>query len=372
MNRMIYADSERCADMLYATGFHAPDPFLYFEKNGRRHVVLNQLEYDRGGKEAKVDRVLNQTALVQEMQRRGHSTVRTHEWILELFRRHRVRELRVGPAFPLALADALRQGRIRLTVAEDGLFPERGAKTPTEVEAIRRSLRVTAKLLDHAIGMIRTSRPNRRGVLLLGGATLTSERIQAAIRTEAARCAFFPSQPIVSSGRQACDPHECGHGPLRANEFIIVDIFPRNLASGYWGDMTRTVVKGRANDRQRHQFETVRRAQHLAISKLRHGVEGRTIHRAVDRFFARHGYLTGTTSGRYEGFFHGTGHGLGLEIHESPRISSVPQILKTGNVVTIEPGLYYAATGGVRIEDVALIRRGGCEMLSRLPVCLEI
>ncbi len=371
MNRLIYAASENDADMLYATRFLAPDAFLYFEKAGRSHVALSQLEFDRGRKEARVDCVINQSELVRDMRKQG-KRVDTSSWIVEVLRRHRIGSAQVASSFPVGLADALRKKGIRLVVARDGLFPERVCKKAEELKSIRHALKVTAELLGHGIETIRASRPARNGVLMLGGSPLTSERVQSVIRMEASRRGFDASRPIVAGGAQGCDPHDRGHGKLRANELIILDIFPRDLATGYWGDMTRTVVKGRAGEVQRKLFETVRQGQKLAFARLRAGVDGKSIHEAVEGFFREKGYKTGNESGRYEGFFHGTGHGLGLEIHESPRVSTVSHKLKRGHVVTVEPGLYYLKTGGVRIEDVVVIGRGGCEVLSHFPVQLEV
>ena len=214
------------------------------------------------------------------------------------------------------------------------------------------------------------SRPD--GPFKVGWCSADLERVQAEIRMEAARHGFEASHPIVAGGHQSCDPHERGHGALHARELIIIDIFPRDLKTGYWGDMTRTVLKGQANEAQRKQFAAVHAAHRRAFQKLKAGVDGRSVHRDVEALFKSRGYETGQMGGRYQGFFHGTGHGLGLEIHELPRMSGVSQRLRAGHVVTVEPGLYYRATGGVRIEDVAWIRTGGCERLSHFPVQLEI
>lgn len=372
MDRLIYSASEQDADLLYATHFLAPDAFLYFEKAGRRYVALNQLEYDRGRREACVDEVINQSAFVEKMRKHGMARVASYDWIAKLLRKYRITKAQVSPSFPLGLAEALRKRRIQLVVAQKGLFPERAFKNQAELSTIRKSLKVTAQLLQHAIETIRSSRVGRNGVLMHGRSPLTSEYVQAVIRTEAARRGFEALHPIVAGGMQACDPHECGHGKLRANELIILDVFPRDLVTGYWGDMSRTVVKGQANEAQQRQFATVHQAQKIAFAKLYDGVDGRTVHRAIEKFFKEKGYKTGNASGRYEGFFHGTGHGLGLEIHETPRVSSVSQRLGAGHVVTVEPGLYYPKIGGVRIEDVVVIQRGGYEKLSHLPVYLEI
>src|SRR5205814_10435086 len=175
---------------------------------------------------------------------------------------------------------------------------------------------------------------------------------------------------IVAGGDQACDPHERGFGPLYADSLIILDVFPRDAKTGYFGDMTRTVVRRRASDAQRKLWETVKAGQALALRHIKAGVDGAAIHKAIQDLFAKRGFPTEMRKGRRVGFFHGTGHGLGLEIHEYPRLQKVT--LKAGNVVTVEPGLYYPGLGGVRLEDVVVVTKTGHKLSSRFPKQLEI
>jgi Xaa-Pro aminopeptidase len=160
---------------------------------------------------------------------------------------------------------------------------------------------------------------------------------------------------------------------LRAHEPIIIDIFPRSQKTGYFGDITRTVVRGRASEGVRKLYDTVHRAQAIAFRKIRPGTPTIQVHQAVQSFFNEQGYKTGKQDGRMEGFFHGTGHGLGLEIHESPRMGTRSTgSLKAGHVVTVEPGLYYPQLGGVRLEDVALVTSRVPRNLTRFEKVLEI
>jgi len=199
---------------------------------------------------------------------------------------------------------------------------------------------------------------------------LTSEILRAEIDSAILCAGGQPANTIVAGGNQACDPHERGTGPLRAHSLIILDIFPRDARTGYFGDMTRTVVRGRASEAQRRLWETVREAQMHAIKAMKPGADGGGIHDAVKDFFTANGYPTGLQNGRQTGFFHGTGHGLGLEIHEEPRFART--IFKPGQVITVEPGLYYPGLGGVRIEDVVTVTGTGVRMLSRFPKQLEL
>ena len=153
-----------------------------------------------------------------------------------------------------------------------------------------------------------------------------------------------PAHTIVAGGNQACDPHERGSGPLRSGELIILDVFPRHTVSGYFGDMTRTVVRGHATSEQRHLWETVRAGQQRALQGMKPGISGRILHEEVKQFFTNQGFPTQKHEGRWRGFFHGTGHGLGLELHESPRFSDTK--FTRGQVLTVEPGIYWPGVGG--------------------------
>jgi Xaa-Pro aminopeptidase len=218
--------------------------------------------------------------------------------------------------------------------------------------------------------VLKQSSPGKGQKLEWSGTVLTSELLRAEIDTAVLRAGGLPANTIVAGGDQACDPHERGHGPLKANSLIIIDIFPRAAASGYYGDLTRTVLRGRASDEQRRLWETVNEGQALALKKMKPGVDGLKLHKEVKQFFADRGYPTELRDGRQTGFFHGTGHGLGLEIHEHPRFQKT--IFKAGQVLTVEPGLYYPGLGGVRTEDVVAITKSGIRMLSRFVHQLEI
>ena len=225
--------------------------------------------------------------------------------------------------------------------------------------------------MDVAVGALRAA-DVRDGVLTLEGEVLTSERVKRMIAAHLLERDYLAQHTIVAGGDQGCDPHEQGHGPLRADTAIIIDIFPRSITTRYHGDLTRTVVKGEASAALRDQYGAVRAAQEEAVASIRAGVEGPAVHARVCSLFEARGYRTGAVGGRMQGFFHGTGHGLGLEIHEPPRVSKIPATLQAGNVVTVEPGLYYPSGGGVRLEDVVVVTETGCTNLVKYPKFLEI
>lgn len=365
MSKLIYAASPRSADMLYATGFHAPDAFLFLEQRGRKTIVLNDLEIDRGRREAKVDEVLAASDLARDFGSTSPALIAAG-----LLLRRKIRRVEVPADFPLGAARVLEKAGLRVVPLEGLFWPERELKDRNELTAIRRATRLAALGLERAVEVLRAAKILRSGLLQWQGQPLTSEMVRAEADSTVLRAGGIPEGTIVAGGRQACDPHERGHGRLRAHELIILDIFPRDARSGYFGDLTRTVVRGRANEAQRQLWETVCAAQRRAIRAIKPRAKGAAVHKAVQEFFVARGYPTERRDGRWTGFFHGTGHGLGLDLHEEPRLGVTT--FRPGQVFTVEPGLYYPEIGGARHEDVVTVTAGGCRLLSRLRVPLEL
>jgi Xaa-Pro aminopeptidase len=366
MAKLIYAASPQSADMMYATGFHAPDPFLFLEHRGKKTIVLSDLEIDRGRKQAAVDEILPLSALAREAGGQPPAAVIA----AYLLHRRKIRRVEVPSDFPLGFARALEKSGIRVTPVEGHFWPDREFKTARELAEIRSALGLAATGIRRAVDVLRAAEIGRGGALRWNGRILTSEIVRAEAEAAVLRAGGVPEGTIVAGGRQACDPHDRGNGPLRAHELIILDIFPRSGRSGYFGDLTRTVVRGRASEAQRRLWDTVRAAQRLAIRRIKPGVPGRDVHRAVQEFFASRGYPTEQKRGRWTGFFHGTGHGLGLDLHEEPRMAATT--FRRGQVFTVEPGLYYPGVGGARHEDAVTVTRTGCRNLLQLSVPLEL
>jgi len=368
--RLIVAASETDPDMLYATRFFAPDPFIFLQRNGKRTLVLSDLEIDRGRKQADADEFVSFNKLEREVQGKSKKAPPYEKVLSHFLRKRGVRSTIVPASFPLGYAQELAANKIRLR-ATNGLFwPEREAKSEKEITMIGRALRITETGLKRAIEVLARSTITRGKKLRWSGKTLSSEMLRAEIDSAILRAGGIPTGTIVAGGDQACDPHERGYGPLFADSLIILDVFPRDAKSGYFGDMTRTVLRGRASDEQRKLWETVKAGQALALKRIKAGVDGMTIHKAIQEFFKKRGFPTEVRKGKNVGFFHGTGHGIGLEIHEYPRLQKVT--LKDRQVLTVEPGLYYPGLGGARQEDVVVVTKAGCKILSRFPKKLEI
>ncbi|HKP05577.1 MAG TPA: Xaa-Pro peptidase family protein [Chthoniobacterales bacterium] len=368
--RLMVAASEHDPDMLYATRFFAPDAFIFLEERGKRTLVLSDLEIDRARKQAEADEFVSYSALEREVQGKQKKAPAYEKVLSHFLRKRGVRSALVPASFPLGFAQELAASKIRLRTSNGLFWPEREAKSEEELKLMRRALAITESGLARAMEVLGASTPGAGRKLSWSGRTLTSEILRAEIDSAILRAGGLPANTIVAGGDQACDPHERGFGPLKADSLIILDIFPRDAKSGYFGDMTRTVVRGRANEQQRKLWETVRKGQEMALRKMKPGVDGLTLHNEVKQFFTDQGFPTEIRNGRQVGFFHGTGHGLGLEIHEIPRFQKT--VFKPGQVLTVEPGLYYPGVGGVRIEDVVAVTQSGTRMLSRFEKRLEI
>jgi len=355
--------------MLYATGFFAPDAFIFLEKAGRKTIVLSDLEIDRGKRQAAVDEIVAYSGITARLKKKGCEEPGLADVVRQFLKERRVRKAATPADFPLGLA-ALLSGAVRL-VPEQGLFwKERERKSAAELACLRRAGKIAGSGMARAMEVLAAAKIGKANVLHWAGRRLTSEILRAEIDYAVLREGGQPAGTIVSGGAQACDPHERGSGPLRANTLIIIDIFPRDTSSGFFGDLTRTVVRGRASEAQRRLWETVLEGQTQALKAMRPGVEGKKLQENVKKYFKRCGYPTKKRKGRWGGFFHGLGHGLGLEIHEEPRVAKTT--LKQGQVLTVEPGLYYQGLGGVRHEDVVTITATGIRMLSGFPKRMEI
>jgi Xaa-Pro aminopeptidase len=370
---LLYADTERSPDALYFGGVGVPDPFVAFGLRGKKYAVVSALEYGRVKRTSDFDVVLPlETYVKRARELWPQRTVGPAEVIFLVAKDHRQTRFTIPDDFPAGVYDKLFELGLDLEIATGALFPAREIKTPAEAAAIREGNRLSALGFAAAEKILRASKVSGRQ-LLHRGQPVTSESLKFAIEVAILAAGGVSSHTIVAGGDQACDPHERGSGPLRPHELIIVDVFPRVTASGYHGDMTRTFLRGQASDAQRALVAAVRAAQLAALKTVRAGVTGRAVHEAVVATFAARRYETRHTPKGSSGFFHGTGHGLGLAVHESPGVSSrYDHILRRGTVVTIEPGLYYPGLGACRIEDVVQVTATGHNLLSKSPYTWEL
>lgn len=368
---LIVAASTINADMYYASRFLAPDPFIFLQKGARKWIAVSDLELDRARAQADVTEVLPLSRFSERLREQGSPEPGPVDLLAEILKELGINSLVVPASFGLELAESLRAGGYRVDFKKDPFWDERLRKSPEEISFLAQALRATEEVLALALETLRQC-TIRDGLLYQGSQPLTAESLRRQIHHGLLDRDCVAEQTIVACGDQGCDPHEEGKGPLLPHQSIILDIFPRSLASRYHADITRTVVKGTPSDGLKKLFDGVIAAQEEAFSRIRAGVTGQEVHEAVSSCFERLGLKTGEVSGRRQGFFHGTGHGLGLDVHELPRLGKGGGPLEAGNVVTVEPGLYCPGIGGVRLEDVVVVREAGCENLTRAPKFLQL
>ncbi len=369
---LIIADSERDSNMYYATGFSAPDPFVYIQKNDKGTIIINDLELDRAKSQSKADKVLSLSKYERISKKKGGSLSGYIGVVSEALKELKIKSLLVPSNFSVEYADLLRKKGFILEVKKGPFFSSREIKDDEETGYIVKALRETEKALEKGIDCIRKSNVKNGFLYSKRNRQITSESVRGKINVELMKRGLTAKHTIVSCGEQSCEPHNVGSGPLKANESIIFDVFPKDEQTGYYADISRTIVKGKASRTLKKMYKSVESAQELVFESARNGAKGDVIHRKAMKHLASLGFKTGKSNGKMQGFFHGTGHGVGLDVHEPPRISRAKCTLKTGNIVTVEPGLYYPGVGGVRIEDMILITDNGCINLTKSPKVLEV
>ncbi|MEP6888030.1 MAG: Xaa-Pro peptidase family protein [Nitrospirales bacterium] len=368
---LMIAASETDSNLYYATRFIAPDPFVFMQLKGERLMLMSDLEMDRARSQATVDRVISYSEVERAVRAQGMSDPGTIDIVHGVLQPAGIKRLLVPANFSYAYALRLEQLGYQLELQSGPLFPSRAIKTVEEVQYVEAAQRTTERAVAAAHAALRQA-DIRNGFIWLNGEPVTSEWIKKLINVQLMESECVAQHTIVAGGDQACDPHNEGSGPLPANRSIIFDVFPRSAQTRYFADMSRTVVKGRPSAELQKLYQMVKDAQEEAITKIHDGADGAKIHQGIcDRFEAA-GYQTGVVNGRMQGYFHGTGHGVGLDIHEAPRISRTGSLLQEGHIVTVEPGLYYPGLGAIRIEDMVLVTKDGCRNLTQFPKVFEL
>lgn len=360
--------SEHDANLYYVTRFLAPDTFAYACANGKEYILVSSMEQGRAEKESRVDRVvsLEDYGFTRRLKETNSPDAAFAETLAAFLGDIKVKRCRVPETFPLGLADRLRAMGIIVEAAELPIEGRRMIKTPEEIELIREAQRVNEKAQARAIGLIRKAEV-RKGILHDGGKPLTSERLQHEFDLVFAKHGYDTTGTIVAAGPGAADPHFTGTGPIPANQLIVIDSYPRGRKSRYWADMTRTVLKGRPTKEMKEMYRLVLEAQEKALAAIKPGVPCKQIDDIVCDVFEKHGFGTTRTKSK-TGYIHSVGHGVGLDIHERPRLSQTSSLtLQPGMVVTVEPGLYLPEVGAVRLEDLVVVTEKGCENLTRFP-----
>ena len=365
------SSSESDSNLYYATEFLAPDPFIFIQIGDEKIIIMSDLELDRAKSQAKVSSALSYSGYEESAKNSGTESPNTIDVLHEFLKERGIKSLVVPAYFGIRNALLLQDKGYDIEVKPDPFIEGRLIKSNDEIRYIEEALRLTECAVDRAIDFIRQTE-NRDGYLYLRNKKVTSEDVKKLIDIYLLENSMIAQHTIVACGEDSSFPHNEGSGALRADAPVIIDVFPRSVKSRYYADITRTVVRGAASDEVKKMFKAVSDAQEVAFSMIKDKVNGREVHEAILMHFKNRGFESGEIDGRMQGFFHGTGHGVGLEVHEPPRIGKKTDILCTGQVVTVEPGLYYKGIGGVRLEDMVVVQPDGVINLTKSPKILEI
>ncbi|MDR2737849.1 MAG: Xaa-Pro peptidase family protein [Puniceicoccales bacterium] len=360
---LICSDTKKDSDVRYLAGTHIPDDvFLIFD--GKKVTALvSALEIGRLRAASKIDECVSCDA-ISSTQSKNLSEL---DLLVRFLQNLGLGKLRVKRNFPIHFADGLRSAGFEIVVEEFSILPQRLTKSEEEITEIRRSAEIVRMTFSEVTRILADATVDAERRILFEGEILTSERLRAIMESFCFDLGGIGEDTIVSCGASACNPHDTGHGPLLANELILVDFFPRMRSSGYYADVSRTFAKGKPSTAQIDLYETVRHAHAVAIDMVRDGVAVNEITAAVFSIFERRGYQSSKTSNPPYGMFHSLGHGFGLDIHEPPSLNFGDDVLRSGMVVTVEPGLYYDKIGGARVEDDILVGNSASEMLTKIP-----
>ncbi|HUW85814.1 MAG TPA: Xaa-Pro peptidase family protein [Methanoregula sp.] len=350
--------SSRDADMRYLTHFTTSDPFVFFKKPGERGVIIiSQMETGRASREASAAVMTRtQAGFPDILKKEKDPYCATAAMIAGLVGK----KILVPPNFPVALANALSE-HCSLTVDTGTVMEMRSKKSRQEILVMKHVQKVTQKAMGLAVSLIRSASV-KKGILHIDRQPLTAEYVKYSMHCMLLEHGCSAVDTIVSCGEETAIPHMTGTGPLKSDEPIVIDLFPVEEKSGYYADMTRTVVKGEPSTDILAMYDALRQAKQLGISRVKAGVLGSDVHQTVVDFFKDHGYESNT-----RGFVHNLGHGVGLQVHELPTVGPAGKSLVSGNVITIEPGLYFPGTGGVRLEDIGAVTAKGFDNFTIFP-----
>ncbi|HVD48458.1 MAG TPA: Xaa-Pro peptidase family protein [Gaiellaceae bacterium] len=373
---LIYADSLRSPEMRHEVPIAIPDPFLYAEREGRRHVVASSFELGRISEVAPHLEVLPLEEFgIDELYAQGLSRDEIElEVILRAARRFGIEDAVVPATFPLEAADHLRANGIQVKADREQFVGRRRVKNVAELAGIRRAQRAAEAAMDAARKVLRSAQ-RQNGNLVVDGEQLTCERIKLAVEQAFTANGAFADEFIVSHGEQTAVGHDMGSGPIAPDEPVCLDLFPRDRESGCFADMTRVFVVGTPSDELLEYHKLCLEALERSVAAVKPGVPGSELHKISCDVFEEHGYPTLRSKQPGEvlqdGFYHSLGHGVGLEVHEEPSLGRGPGELVAGDVIAVEPGLYRNGYGGCRLEDLVLVTENGGEVLTDYPYDLE-
>jgi Xaa-Pro aminopeptidase len=375
---LIHADSMRDADMFVATGVAVVDPYTYLELDGRRIIVASVLEAEVIERDSRATEIWRDDDFgLRELVREGWDyDDAVMERVRRVLERGGVREVTVPPSFPVALADYLRGKDITVTPDRRVFEMRRRLKDADQLSAIRVAQTATEESFRAARELLGSASPGDGG-LVADGEPVTCERVRDVIVRTLREHGCEGEPPLVGAGPRGALVHDLGSGPIHPGEPVIIDVFPQNAQTRYCADMTRTFCWGEAPDRLKQMHAAVLEALKRSTDAIAPGVPGERPWLVACDVLEGAGYRTtrqlGAGESLDEDFFHGLGHGVGVEVHEAPNMGfGAREELLAGDVVTVEPGVYRKDFGGVRLEDLVVVTDDGHEVLTDFDYELEI
>jgi Xaa-Pro aminopeptidase len=386
---VVFAYDRYSPALYYVTGQKMHYGIYFRGADGRTHLIHDPMERDQAIAAGGDHSSFAQHGLTQLMESEGQPARAFGRLIADTC-------ASLGIAGPIALfgdfaagfahvlIERVREKDPRLTIDvthPDILSLARATKDADEIRLIRHAARGAVAAMDRLRSTLSTLKRDGDHFRMNGSGTVTLGMLRRILHEEfVAHGLAEDGESIVSQGRDAGVPHNRGNDaePLRAGAPVIVDIFPGEAGGGYHSDLTRTFCVGGPSPDLRQLYDDVHDAFRLAMSRLELGAPCRQYQDFVCDLFEQRGHATQRKNqGTEEGYVHGLGHGVGLAVHEAPRLAGPPsnvQVLEPGMVITVEPGLYYPSRGmGVRIEDLVLVHADGTfENLTPTPYEMEI
>jgi Xaa-Pro aminopeptidase len=370
--RVIIDSPQKNSSLLYASGFFCIDPFIFIHFNNKRIAWLPSTEFEKAKYNSKLTEIKNLSDEFNKLGDIDKSNLRKSFLVLNWLLKNKINKIHVPEDFPSIELDYFIKNNIIVVIDKEPFYEQRVIKSDIEIDYIRENTKKNEKVMNEVKNILGESKITNNNKLKYNGITLTSEFLQNFILKSFIDKNMVADNAIVACGDQGCFPHEYGTGDLYANTSIIVDIFPKNRSNLYYTDMTRTFCKGKASNELKLLYNTVLEAQKIGLENIKSNVQGTEVHKLIQNFFEEKGFKTGIFNNILQGFFHGTGHGIGLDCHELPYISQNGSTLINNSVVSVEPGLYYLGKGAVRIEDLVIVNENSIENLVTFEKKLEI
>lgn len=353
--------------------FRVGDPaaWLLLDLDGqqRSEFIVRDIEMERARQTVQVDSVASPADYTPALGLSGDRATATAQAVAECLLRAGVERVTTDRTLPYIFAWHIGQAGIAVDYSPELGVIDRRVKDEQEMQWLAEAQRVTEEAMQMACETVARATADSQGQLLHEGELLTSQRLRKMISVFLLDRDFSnPHDSIVASWPHSADCHDHGSGPLLSGHAVIIDIFPRCQASGYWGDCTRTSVHGQPSDEIVRMHAAVVAAKRAATTAATAGATADAVHTATKRELQAHGYefKRGAISDSPV-MPHGTGHGIGLEVHEPILLDDNGGTLLAGEVLTIEPGLYSRTFGGVRVEDMVAITDGQPHNFNRLP-----